>query len=205
MTELGLDPAEFRTSHLALSGYLHAAQLRKDSNGGDAWQHQAATAGAAFVGEATRKLNGLIERAAARNSGWLTRSCYETMFLIFPGFLLYRIGRNYFYDSFWLGRPLLDLGFYIPSLIFLALWCALFLWRFLARLRRGVQAEIQSLANSLADTAAWDELFGDLASRCRNARDQFTQLQWLQSSVKTLRQSLEDDSRLGGRQWRNSA
>jgi hypothetical protein len=199
IAELGLDPALFRTAHVALSGYVHAAQLRKDPNSGDSWQQQATAAGAAFVAEATQKLNGLIERAAVRNTGWFTRFAYELLFLIFPAFLLYRIGRNYFYDSFWLDKPLLDLGFYLPSLIFLFLWCALFIWRFLSRLRRGVQNELRQLANSLSDTTAWDALFGDVAARSQHARDQFAQLEWLQSSVATLRQSLEDDSRLGGR------
>jgi hypothetical protein len=201
LTDFGIDPAEFRSAQVTLAGYVHAAQLHRDSASDERLDGEAAVA-AAFLNEASQKLNRLVDRAASRNSGWWTRLRYEALFLIFPAFLIYRIGRNYFYDSFWLDKPLLDLNFYIPSALFLFLWGAAFLWRFVTRLRRGVQSEIEELTRTLSESAAWDELFRPLSVRCRRARDQVAQLQSLETTVQALRQSLEDDSRLGGRHAR---
>ena len=73
-----------------------------------------------------RRLEELIAKQASKKAGWFSRGLYEATFLLLPAWLIYRIGKNFFYDSFWLEKPLLDVGFYIPALIFLALWCGVF-------------------------------------------------------------------------------
>ncbi len=195
--EMGLDTAEFRAAQFTVAGYVHSAHIGQEASSDK--DGNAAGAAADFVAEATRRLDGVIQKLASRNSGWFSRNLYELLFLIFPVFLLFRIGKNYFYDSFWNGEPLLEMSFYLPSLLFLIIWCVAFLWHFLSRLRRGIQEEIQLLAAELAESPAFDGLFADLETRCRQAREQFAQLQWLHSAADSLRQSLEDDSRLGGR------
>ena len=196
--ETGLDMAEFRAAQFTVAGYVHSARMAPETPSDQEWNTAAAAAGD-FVGEATRRLDSVIQKLAARNCGWFSRSLYELLFLMFPAFLLFRIGKNYFYDSFWNGEPMLETSFYVPSLLFLLFWCVAFLWHFLSRLRRGIEGEIQILAGELADSSAFDGLFGELESRCQRAREQVSQLQWLQSTVHALRQNLEDGSRLGGR------
>lgn len=190
----GIDPALVRAAELTLAGYLHAAHFRKTPV-----QAVADNAGQNYLAEVTQRLDGVIADLAKRNTGWFTRFVFEIGFLILPTFLFYRIGRNFFYDSFWLKEPLLDLNFYIPAALFLGLWSAFWLWRFLARLRRGVEAEIGKLSTCLADVAALDGVFADHARLAETARRQFTELQGLQQTAAALRQALESDSRLGGR------
>lgn len=193
LTGLSIDQAELRAANLTLAGYVHAAQL---SSPGVATP--GLPAGAAFLQDATRRLDDIVARLAVRNSGWFTRFLFETGFILLPAFLVYRIGRNFFYDSFWHEKPLLDVNFYIPATLFLALWSAFWLWRFLIRLRRGLNTEIRRLADELAESAAFSDLFADVERDCQSARESFVQLQALETTVAGLRQALEDDTRLGG-------
>lgn len=205
LVDFGLDPSAFRTSQVALAGYVHAAQFHKEglaSVSAEAGKETISTAVAEFVAEATHQLNGLIETQAARNTGWTVRCAYETGFIVLPALLLYRIGKNFFYDSFWLEKPLLDLGFYVPAALFLVLWCGVFLWRFQARLRRGLQTAINNLAKGLANSTAFEAFFSDIETRCLSARNHTAQLELWQAEVETLQRALEDDSRLGGRRMK---
>ncbi len=197
---VGLDPAELRAAELTLAGYIHAAQLHEPGTrtSVSAALAKDETAGVGFLQDATRRLDAIVARLAGRNSTWTTRWVFEIGFLILPLFLLYRIGKNFFYDSFWLEKPLLDTSFYIPAALFLAIWAAFWLWRFLSRLRTGVDAEIRQLASELADSTTLGDLFAGVESQCQSARVAFGQLQLLDTSVQSLRQTLEDDGRLGG-------
>ena len=202
ISAFGLDLAEFRPATMTLAGFVHAAQLRNEptsTHSTEPWSEASSLAGSEFVAEATRRLDGLIAAQAARNTGWFSRGLYELGFIVLPALLVYRVGRNFFYDSFWLEKPLLDVGFYAHAGLFLALWCGLFLWAFLTRLRCGIQSEITKLAGELAESTAFSGLFAGLESRSRNARESFLQLQRLHADVQTLQQTLEVDSRLGGR------
>ena len=67
------------------------------------------------------------------------------------------------------------------------------------RERRGVLAEIRTLSTQLVESPAWDELFGDLSRWAPHPQEQNEQLLRLQSSVTSLRQSLAEEDRLGGR------
>jgi hypothetical protein len=194
LSDFGIDPAMLRAAELTLAGYLHAAHFRNSPV-----RTVAENAGRNYLAEVSQRLDAIIANLAKRNSGWLTRFVFEIGFAILPAFLLYRIGRNFFYDSFVLDRPLLDLNFYVPAALFLCLWSAFWLWRFLARLRRGVQAEIGKLSASLADAASLEDVFADKQRLCETARLRYAELLGLQQSAAALRMTLESDSRLGGR------
>lgn len=204
IADLGLDPGALRASQLTLAGYVHAAQLTTMKNHHSQELQTTSAAGMRFLEDASRRLDEIVLRLAKRNSGWMTRFWFELGFLLLPAFLLYRIGKNFFYDSFWHDKPLLDVNFYIPAALFLALWSALWLWRFLVRLRRGIDGEIRQLAGELAQSSAFGELFADLELESQSARTSLRQLQLLQTSVRALRQQLEFDTRLGGRLERDS-
>ena len=87
---------------------------------------------------AERRNDDLIHRLAARNSRWWVRGRYELLFLAYLGFVLYRVGKNFFYDSFINEKNLLSTDFYLPALIFGVLWTGVLLILFLGRLRRGL-------------------------------------------------------------------
>ena len=87
-----------------------------------------------FAARLSQDLDALIARQAQRHTGWFTRWRYEILLLAMLGFLLFRLGKNFFYDSWWLARPAADmwgLESYIASAFWFALWCFLLLWLFM--------------------------------------------------------------------------
>ena len=192
LTSLGLTDSELREAQIVISGHVHSARLDRplpDASSFESLRHSAADIQMEFLSDAANRIDDLILDAAKRNSRWPTRVCYEVLFSLLPGFLLYRAGRNFFYDSFWLEKPLLDTNFYIPAALFLVCWAGLFVMSYTSRLRRGLTQRIQSLARELASAKAGAGLFPDLEMSCaefshhRNRLDQFS------ASLESIRQS----------------
>lgn len=95
------------------------------------------------------------------------------------GLLLYRQGKNFFYDS-WLAAhpvPVYGLEFYLSAGFWLVLWCFLLLWAFCRRLRRGLRGEINRLAAGWQDASVAAGIFAGVAAdghrveRCRRDLD----------------------------------
>jgi hypothetical protein len=151
MTEV-LNDDLLREAELVMLGYIRAADL--DASAGrqrslSALREQAAAVEQEFLGGAGRKIDDIIRRLADRNSRWYVRGWYELLFSAYLAFVLYRMGRNFFVDSFLHGAPLLSTDFYIPAAGFLALWALLLTAAFTRRLRRGLQREVDELARTL--------------------------------------------------------
>ena len=192
LSSLGLTDSELREAQIVISGYVHSAKLNRslqDATSLEHLRHSAANIQTEFLTDAARRIDDLILDAAKRSSRWYTRYGYEILFAILPGFLLYRAGRNFFYDSFWLEKPLLDTNFYIPAALFLACWAGAFVMSYTWRLRRGLTKRIEALARELASVKAGAGLFPDLEQRCveyayhRDRIDQFA------SSLDAIRQN----------------
>ncbi len=151
----GWEPAELRKADADRRGlrdrgriWIAAAFRRTPSRGrsGDGRPRR-------FVARASADLESLISRLAKRHTGWLTRWRYEILLLLVLGVLLYRGGKNFFYDS-WLApnpTPVFGLEFYASAGFWLLLWCLVLLWGFCSRLRRGLRGEIARLA------AGWND------------------------------------------------
>lgn len=190
LSSLGLTDAELREAQIVIAGHVHSARLVRaapDAASLEGLRHAAADVRMEFLTDAARRIDDLILDAAKRNSRWFTRFRYEVCFALLPGFLLYRVGRNFFYDSFWLEKPLLDTNFYIPSALFLIFWAAAFVMSYTRRLRHGLTQRIEKLARELAGLNAGASLFPDIEQRCaeftlhRDRVDQFL------SSVESIR------------------
>jgi hypothetical protein len=165
----GWEPAELRKATLIVEGYVIEAGLDRRTVQADAVVAEAETAAASFVAHASADLESLITRLAKRHTGWFTRWLYEILLLLVLGILLYRGGKNFFYDS-WLAphpTPVYGLEFYASAGLWLLLWCLVLLWAFCSRLRRGLRGEITKLAAGWNDTAAAAALFASVENDCR--------------------------------------
>ena len=92
------------------------------------------------------------------------------------GLLLYRLGKNFFYDS-WLAdkpRPVFGLEFYVSAGFWLLLWCLFLLWAFCSRLRRGLRGQIAQLAAGWQNPSLAAGLFAGIEGQCRRV-DRFRQ------------------------------
>jgi hypothetical protein len=150
-----------------------------------------------FLTDAARRIDDLILETARRHSHWFTRFRYELLFAILPGFLLYRAGKNFFYDTFWLDKPHLDANFYIPAALFLLLWAGLFVMAFTARLRSGLTKRIEQLAQELASAKVGPGLFPDIEHQCHEFSRERDRLEGFQSKIDSIRDQYAVASDLG--------
>ncbi|HEX6987436.1 MAG TPA: GTPase domain-containing protein, partial [Planctomycetaceae bacterium] len=98
-----LDDARLREARLVVSGYADEAGLSPalpTDAALDDLRAAAARVESQFLGTAGRKVDDLIRELAAANSRWHVRLWYETLFGAYLAFVLWRVGKNFFWDSF---------------------------------------------------------------------------------------------------------
>ncbi len=201
VASLGLSDAELREAQIVIAGYARAAKLDRawtESSSFESLRHAAVAVQDEFLTDAARRIDDLILQSATHNSHWLVRTVYEVMFVELPLFLLYRVGRNFFYDTFVLGKPHLDTDFYIPAALFLALWAGLLVMAFTGRLRRGLTRNIQMLAQELACLKVADGMFPDLELQVRQFNHDRDQVDGFAQSVTSIRDHYSGTMDLSG-------
>ncbi len=196
------DEAELRTAAIIVDGYAAEAGYRPAEHHTSAILREASDAGAAFASTAGAQLQKSVERLAARRTGWFARLVYELLFSSLLLVILYRLGRNFFYDS-WLApelRPLLGIDFLLTAGIWIVLWSMFLVWMFTRRLRRGLKREVDAAAEDWASPAAAAGLFQPAEAWCREARRFRDDLERLEQRVEAWRAALATpEPRLGHR------
>ena len=186
------DQAELRSAALVIDGYTAEAGLQREPAGLEAITPEAANAAATFAAGMAAELEGLLARAAQRHTGWFTRWRYELMLLAVAGALGYRLGKNFFYDSWLAPQPVAPYGleFYAAAACWLLLWCVLLLWAFTSRLRRGLRRDIEQLAERWNRPQAVFGVFARLETDCQRVVRFRQDLERLQQHVAALRSRL---------------
>ena len=204
-----VEESSLRESQFVLGGYLKTANLDLSLIDGDSstdLQADAARVEADFVNSAGRKIDAVIEDLATRNSGWFTRFRYELLFLIYPAVILFRVGKNFFYDSFLRQffeenapppEPVMTSDFWITAAVFFVLWTLILVLAFTAKMRRGLNRRIHDLAGDLSQTRTSHGLFPLLEDACRTIDRQRVRLESLCESVAELRSGIAAVPHLG--------
>lgn len=204
-----LDDARLREARLVVSGYADeaglAAALPSDAVLDDL-RAAASRVESQFLGTAGQKVDDLIRDLAAKNSRWHVRLFYEALFGAYLVFVLWRVGKNFFWDSFL--HPALDASaphaallpseFYISAAVFFVLWSGLLVIAFARRLRRGLDRKVGELADGLAAKRFSGGLFPDVEAACRRVEEQVVRLDALIVDAKAARAELASGGRLGG-------
>lgn len=188
----GWEPAELRKASLIIDGYVAEAGLDRRTAQPEAIVAETETAAGRFVAHAAGDLESLIARLARRHTGWLTRWRYEILLALMLGLLLFRLGKNFFYDS-WLAEkpgPVYGLDFYVSAGFWLLLWCLLLLWGFCSRLRGGLRGEITRLAATWDDPSAAAPLFARVETECRHVERFRQELDAIQQEVVRLQRQV---------------
>ncbi|MFO1093925.1 MAG: GTPase [Planctomycetaceae bacterium] len=190
-----IDDAHLREAELVIQGHLRAAELQPGSGPHSLAElrGRAADVEQEFLGDAGRRIDDIISRLAERNSRWSVRALYEVSFGVYLAFILYRVGRNFFFDSWLAEKPLLASEFYLPAALFLVLWAGALVMSFTRRLRRGLQQEVRNLAGELVQTQLAHGLFPDVDAACRHARLALDELRGLQSLTAGLQTSISGE------------
>jgi hypothetical protein len=192
----GFDPAELRKAAIIVDGYVAEAGLDRGGAQRETVAAEAEAAAGGFVARVSAELESLVGRLAARHAGWFTRSCYELLLAVMLGLLLYRLGKNFFYDSWLAAHPVAVYGldFYLSAGFWLALWCFLLLWAFCRRLRRGLRGEIERLAAGWQDASIAAGIFARLEADCRRVERFRQELDAAGREVDRLRRQVAEDS-----------
>ncbi len=191
LDDLPVHEADLRDQQLILQGYARSAGFDTGqlfSHAGNSNNKTDSGFREEFFHDARMEVDRAVEHLGKRNSGMLTRLIYDTLFLVYPGFLLYRIGRNFFWDSLIKGQEILSADFYLPAGVFLILWCGLFSMMFTRRLRRGLKREVKNLVDRMISRRLNNNLFPVLQEQCQLANQAVRDLTELEEECNTLRQ-----------------
>ena len=191
----GWEPAELRKATIIIEGYVGEAGMDRRAAQPEAVATEAESAAVGFIAHAAADVDALIARLARRHTGWFTRWRYEFLLIAMLGILLYRLGKNFFYDS-WLAdklqlQPVYGTNFYISAGFWLLLWCLLLLWAFSSRLRGGLQGEITQLAADWSNAASSAGLFARVEADCRRIERFRQELDAIRQEIKRLQQQLQ--------------
>jgi len=188
------DGGERRTAAIILDGDAGEAGFSNDDTSSAAIQAQAVEASAAFVPQAAAQLQKVIATLAQQHTGWFTRLRYEVLLLAMIGVIVYRLGKNFFYDSWLAPEPTATFGwdFFVHAAFWLVAWSAFLLWMFTSRLRRGLRGQINALTESWSRELPEINLFGPLEDRCRAVHRFRQDLEQLQQRVATVQKKIEN-------------
>lgn len=202
-SHFGLDDALLREAEIIISGHVQAAGVDREvleSSSLSDVRRQAVAVEEQFVGDASGKIDLIIDDLSRRNSRWWIRAGYEIVLTAYLGFVLARVGKNFFYDSFVQDQPLLTTDFYLAAGLFLLLICAVLVAAFTRRLQRGLSDRIQQLAAALIDARLGGSLFPSLDRAIRDLQHQQDEASRLMLQTEHLRHDVARISSLGGRQ-----
>ena len=117
----------------------------------------------------------------------------------FIGYVLFRAGKNFFYDSHLAAetKAVLGLDFYVSAGVFFVIWSALLVISFCRRLRRGLNTEIKSISDELAKGRLTGGLFPALETALRDTEIQRSRLDQINIMCDQLRDTIATSPDLG--------
>lgn len=189
LTSASADDSTLREAQLLITGYVKSARFDPalvQAGTLDALRTEAIELEERFLQDAGRRIDEVIDELVAQNSGWFTRARYEILFAIYPVFVLFRVGKNFFYDSLLYGIEPLGTNFYLSAALFFLLWSWLAVMLFCRRLRRSLGKRIETIAASLAEQRLSGGLFPKLEEACRQSELQRVRLDGIWTSVSGL-------------------
>ncbi|MEZ6051182.1 MAG: GTPase domain-containing protein [Planctomycetaceae bacterium] len=197
---LGLDDTLLRESQLIIAGHVGAASLDPSLTAPKNLREirgQAVAVEQDFLGDAASGVDAVIDDLAIRNSGWFVRGLYELLFISYLAYVLFRIGKNFFYESFLDRDAILSTDFYIPATVFLVLWTGWLVIAFTHRLRRGLTRRIEGLSQDLVNRQMEETLFPELQQVCEESARDRLRLHQLHERSSQLRQTIATSTALG--------
>lgn len=197
LAHLGFDENWVREAQWVIEGFVRDAQLTdsgaRPKSPTDHRQTFEAF-GAAFMDQAAEGIENIIQELAQRQTRWYRRGFYEIAWLLLAGFIIYRIGKNFFWDSFLGHAPVLTFDFYIPAAGFAVLWAGILVMLLASRTRKGLDAHLARLAQKLATTHMGSSLDPVLAETCQQVHQQVAVLRALREKNEHLRKTVAQGS-----------
>ncbi len=216
LSAMSLDDNTIQESQIIIDGYVRSSGLDSslaDRSSLSEIKQEAAKVEEQFMSDASRRIDQVIEELAEQNSKKPIQILYESAFLIYLFFVLIRIGKNFFWDTFlkefFYGLTvsnttvhpvhLLGADFYIAAGIFFVLWTGVLVWFFNRRLRKGLTQSVRKLANELTQIRLTEGLYPKIESICHSLQKSKNRLETLAEKTTSLREQIAFSSILGGK------
>lgn len=196
---LGLEDDLLRESQLILSGFLRDAKFSNipTTKSVQELRQEAARVEGQFLGDASQRIDGMVEEVARRRSGLPIRLFYEALLLSFVGYVLYRVLKNFFLDSTNDPTKVMPTAFYVNAGVIFLIWATMLVMSFTRRLRGGLQRQVEKLAGQLAQQRLAQGLFPAWEEACRNVRQQSQTLDTLDTGTQQVRQRIATPDQFG--------
>jgi hypothetical protein len=167
--ELGLSAAEVEQSRSVLAGLAARARVDEPLVGRARLDEATVTSTVGTLLERTAAwLSSGIDRLVAARRGRIDGPVFRWVCeALFSGLLvavLVRAGWNFFVGHLWQGRVVDGGGFLQEAVVWLILWGFLLRWIAFARVRVGLDGDIQSLVGRLPEARLTDPLLADFAA-----------------------------------------
>ena len=142
----------------------------------------------------------VIERRVARRAGRFVHVLFEIAFCFLPAYLVFHMGRNFFYEHLWRGAPLLGMDFFFQAAFWCLLWGIAIGALLLNWLNRGLDRELKEVVIRLSPEHLFDALYSDSAAACQAIRRHADGLASLERDLKQLEEEVGGvlDLGLGG-------
>jgi hypothetical protein len=203
LSQAGLDDALLQESELIIRGYLTSAGFDRRLTRPESLEQlrsQAALLESRFLGNASQQIEEIIHEQSQTKARWWPRLLYEVVLSAYLLFVLARVGKSFFVDSFLYNTPLLNTDFYLAASLFLVLICGLLIGMFNWRLQQGLKDRIRRMTDRLIQIRLSGGIFPQLESAVRDARQRAEELTALTLQTRQLRAELAEFQLLGGRQ-----
>ena len=208
LATLGVDENLVREARLLIGGHLVDTRLDValvEPRPGENARLETARFESGFLENAQQRIDAAIERLAKRNSGLLARAWYELLLITFVAYVLFRAGRNFFWDTFIDSTvKVLPIDFYVSAGLFFALWSVILVMSFCRRLKRGLNSEITTMADTMAEQKLTGGLFPDLDAALLNLHSDRRRLDEMSEACQQLRGDVATSSDLGSTRQLNA-
>ncbi len=191
-TDLGLTEADLARARSVLRGHLTDAEIElatatpASGSSGDLSNEQLAAVALQVYQKLESDIAEVIERRVARRAGRLVHIVFELAFCILPAYLVFHMGRNFFYEHLWLNSPLLGLDFFFQAAFWCLLWGVAIGALLLNWLDGGLERQLKEVVVRLSPEHLFDALYADSATACQAIRHHIDGLATLERDLKQL-------------------
>ena len=207
--DLGLTEADLSRARTVLRGHLADAEIMSPSSprsasaedpGSDLSSEQLAAVALQVYQRLEADVGEVIERRVARRVGRFVHALFEIAFCFLPAYLVFHMGRNFFYEHLWRGTPLLGMDFFFQAAFWCLLWGIAIGALLLYWLNRGLDRELKEVVVRLSPEHLFDALYSDSAAACQAIRRHAEGLASLERDLKQLEEEVGGvlDLGLGG-------
>lgn len=190
--DLGLTDADLARSRSVLRGHLNDAEISIPPSGttlsiaSDLSSNQLAVVALQAYQQLETEIGKVIENRVRHRAGPLVHFIFEIVFCLLPAYLVFHMGRNFFYEHLWQQAPLLGLDFFFQAAFWCIVWAAVVSAALLYWLNRGLDRELKDAVVRLSPEQLFDSLYADSTASCLAIRNHVAALETLDHELKQL-------------------